>query len=267
VAALRKYTQPREADDFDQVDVPATVVCAVCGDVDCPGFHDERSRSGIVAVIAWERPDEGVWKRLWTTARATTLECDAFFAILPDGPVAPAFRFAVICELLAVGAMLLAAVPFAAIVAPGWLTHLAVHDALLVVRLVAVGLPALAALLVAAHAAHGVALDRGARRSGVQPKPGRALRFGLYAAGWDLVVGPIGAVVLAVKEGWRSALALATAAVGLPTRSAQAFLRGTYRLEGKNAEGALRLSYTVAIVATILGAIAVLTSAVAIALL
>ena len=55
--------------------------------------------------------------------------------------------------------------------------------------------------LVAAHVAHGWALDLGARRSGARGATTRALRFGLYAAGWDLVIGPLGAVVVAAKEG------------------------------------------------------------------
>jgi len=58
----------------------------------------------------------------------------------------------------------------------------------------------------------------------------RAVRFGLYAAGWDLVVGPLGAIVMAFKEGVGAALSIASVGVGLPGRSARAFLRGCYGL-------------------------------------
>src|SRR5579883_1026941 len=101
MGAARKAHERREADDlFDQVDVPAAVVCALCGDAECPGCANELSRSGVVAVVAWERPGAGALPRLWNTARAATFDAERFFESLPDGPVAPALRFAVICELV-----------------------------------------------------------------------------------------------------------------------------------------------------------------------
>src|ERR1700722_14578257 len=49
---------PAELDDLDLVDadVPAAVVCAHCGDADCAGCRNEQTRSGVVAIVAWERP-------------------------------------------------------------------------------------------------------------------------------------------------------------------------------------------------------------------
>jgi hypothetical protein len=270
MAAAEKRAQRREeVDPFDTVDVPATVVCALCGDAECPGCANEPSRSGVVAVVAWERPGAPLFGRLWGTARAATFDAERFFETLPDGPVTPALRFAVTCELLAATAMLLAAVPIVALAAPLWLRHLAIENAGLAARLAVLGVPALAGLLVAAHAAHGWALHRGSRATSAAAAKGssRALRFGLYAAGWDLVIGPLGAIVVAFKEGAKSAFALTTIALGLPTRSARAFLRGAYRLEGKAAEAPLRASYVAAVVATIVGAIAVLGAAVAVALI
>src|SRR6202041_1026217 len=85
---------------------------------------------------------------------------------------------------------------------------------------------------VAAHAAHGLALDRGARKVRARGALSRALRFGLFATGWDLVIGSIGAIVLGVKEGLGSTLALFQLGVGLPGRCTRAFLRGCYRLSG-----------------------------------
>ncbi len=252
----------REFDEFDALDdVPAAVVCALCGDADCPGCQHERSRSGIVAIVSWERPGP-VMGRLWSTARATTREADAFFGTLPDGPIAPALRFAMLSETIAATAMITLWIPVAAIVAPLWLRHVALDSGArsLALRVLFLAIPALAALLVAAHAAHGLALDRGARKAGAAPARRRALRFGLYATGWDLVIGPAGALIVAIKEGLAPALGIASMAVGLPARSTRAFLRGAYALEGGSASKAMATSTAAAVVATIVGAIVVLVA-------
>jgi len=256
-----------ESDELVDSEVPAAVVCAQCGESDCPGCQFETTRSGVVAVVPWERPGAPALTRLWATARATTFDCERFFESLPDGPIAPALRFAVASELIASTAMgLLAMVPLT-ILAPGWVKHLVVDEGLTLARLVGAGIPGLAALLVAAHVAHGWALDRGARRSGARGATSRAVRFGLYAAGWDLVVGPLGAVVVAIKEGAKAALSIAGLGVGLPGRSARAFLRGCYRLDGAAAQPALRASYAAAVVATAVGTVAVIAALGAILLL
>jgi hypothetical protein len=257
----------READGLDDLvdsEVPAAVVCAHCGDAACPGCLHEQTRSGVVAVVPWERPGAPALARMWATARATTLDAERFFESLPDGPLAPALRFAVVSELLASAAMtLLAFVPMALLV-PAWVKHLFLHEGATLVRIAIAGVPALAVLLVAAHLAHGWALDRGARRAGAPAATTRALRFGLYAAGWDLVIGPLGVLVLAAKEGAGAALSVATVGVGLPGRCARAFLRGCYRLEGPAAGPALRASYIAAVVATGVGAVAVISALVAV---
>jgi hypothetical protein len=247
----------REDDIFD---VPATVVCALCGDADCPGCAHERSRSGIVSIVAWERPGP-VFSRMWSTARSASAEAEPFFATLPDGPLLPALRFAMLSEMCASAAMLLCGVPFAAVVAPsGWLAHLALDPAARVatLRVVLLGVPALATMLVLAHAAHGLALDVGARRVGAKAAARRALRFGLYATGWDVVIGPLGAVVGALERGTRGHLGVTQLAVGLPGRSARAFMRGAYGLDGVGAAKAIRTSNLTAVAVTLLGAFAIL---------
>jgi hypothetical protein len=248
-----------EGDELLDADVPAAVVCAHCGDADCPGCLHEQTRSGVVAIVPWERPGASL-SRLWATARATTLDSERFFESLPDGPVAPALRFAIVSELIASTAMGLLLLAPVALMAPAWLKHVLAEETLTVARFIAVGIPLLAGILVAAHAAHGWALDRGARRTGVRGATTRALRFGLYAAGWDLVVGPLGAIVLAVKEGAGAAVSIGGIGVGLPGRSARAFLRGCYRLEGAAAEPAMRASYVAAAIATGIGAVAVIAA-------
>jgi hypothetical protein len=257
VRLVNGAAKARESEELVEADVPATVVCAHCGDADCPGCLNELTRSGVVAVVPWERPGTSAWTRLWATARATTFDADRFFETMPDGPLGPALRFAIASEMIASAAMgLLLFVPLT-ILAPGWVKHLLLDEGGLLLRVVVAGVPALAALLVAAHVAHGWALDLGARRSGARGATTRAIRFGLYATGWDLVIGPLGAVVVALREGLRASFSIAGIGMGLPGRSARAFLRGCYRLEGASAQPALRASYAAAVVATAVGTIAV----------
>jgi hypothetical protein len=264
--ATNARVEPVELDDLADSDVPAAVVCAHCGDAECPGCLHEQTQSGVVAVVPWERPGASVSARLWATARATALDADRFFESLPDGPVLPALRFALLSEMVASTAMaLLAIVPLVAL-APALAKHLLVDEWLTVLRLMSAGVPALAGLLVLAHIAHGWALDWGARRAGAPGAATRALRFGLYAAGWDLVLGPIGAVVVSFKEGLGAGVSIISASVGLPGRCARAFLRGCYHLEGRSAEGPLRASYAAAIVATLVGAVAVIVALLLVAL-
>jgi hypothetical protein len=253
-----------DSDELVDADVPAAVVCARCGQADCAGCSLERSLSGVMAIVPWERPGASLPTRLWATARATARDPERFFESLPDGPLAPALRFAIVAELVAVTAMALSAVIPVALLAPGWLSSWGFSLASPLLRLALLALPALAVLLVAAHVVHGWALDRGARRSGARGATSRALRFGLYSTGWDLVVGPLGAIVLAVREGPAAALSLGTAGMGLPTRSAHAFLRGCYGLTGDGARPAMRAGYAAAIVVTLIGAafvVAVIVSA------
>ncbi|MGH7437003.1 MAG: hypothetical protein ACRENE_15120, partial [Polyangiaceae bacterium] len=55
-----------EAEELVDAEVPAAVVCAQCGDADCPGCLRENTRSGVVAVVPWERPGASSLVRLWT---------------------------------------------------------------------------------------------------------------------------------------------------------------------------------------------------------
>ncbi|MEO6420441.1 MAG: hypothetical protein ABIP39_13575 [Polyangiaceae bacterium] len=256
---------PIELDDLlDQIDVPAAVVCARCGSAECLGCSgDDFSRSGVIAIIAWERSDAPLFRRLWMTARATTREAETFFEALPDGPIAPALRFAIVSELIATSVTLLLFLPFVVIGAPHWAKDVLLSGAAF--RALIVGIPAFAAILVLAHAAHGVSLDIGARRGGggLRAQRSRALRFGLYATGWDLVIGPVGTLMIALNEGLFSAFQVPTMASGLPTRSARAFLRGAYGLYGSSADKAVRTSYIAAIGATGFAAVAVVVAVVA----
>ncbi|MDP9037060.1 MAG: hypothetical protein M3O50_19860 [Myxococcota bacterium] len=245
-------------EDPGDAEVPAAVLCAHCGSADCFGCLDARGTSGIVSVVPWEHPGVATIASLWATARAATLDPDGFFESLPDGPLGPALRFAFLSEIVASLAMGLVALLPMSLAAPRWVEHLFVDHPALVVRVTVAGLSALATLLVAAHVVHGWALDWGARRCGARGAGRRAVRFGLYAAGWDLVIGPLGGAVVAFREGMRACLSIPRSGIGLPGRSARAFLRGCYRLEGKPAEPALRASYVAASLATLVGAVAII---------
>jgi hypothetical protein len=246
-----------DADELVDSEVPAAVVCARCGQAECSGCLFEQMRSGVMAIVPWERPGAPLFMRLWSTARATARDPERFFESMPDGPLGPPLRFAVLCELIATSAMALTGVIPFALLAPGWVQHLALEASGPAARLAVLGLPMLAVLLVVAHVVHGWALDRGARRSGARGATTRALRFGLYSAGWDLVVGPFGAVVLAMREGVSAALSLGGTSIGLPSRSARAFLRGSYGLDGEAARPAMRAGMLAAIAVSLIGAVVV----------
>lgn len=246
----------------DLVDVPAAVVCLVCGEADCTGCEDrDLSRSGIVAIVAWERPGLPALSRLWSTARSTTRDAESFFELMPDGPVLPALRFAAICEMLATASMLLLIVPIAAVVAPEWLRHVAFDAPArgLALRVVFLGVPVLAGFLVFAHTIHALFIDIGAVKSGARRSRSRALRFGLYACGWDLVMGPLGAVIVAFKEGLAAAVSVLDLA-SVPRRATTAFLRGAYRLDGERAKKALGSATTGAVLATLFGLVVVIAA-------
>jgi hypothetical protein len=107
-------------------------------------------------------------------------------------------------------------------------------------RWLLLGIPGLALWMVAAHVTHGAALDAGARRLGARPARRRAVRFGLYACGWDLMSGPLGALMMLVTRGLHDALALAELAVRVPGRASQAMLTGIYQLPPDRAARARR---------------------------
>jgi hypothetical protein len=249
-----------EVDDLVDHDVPAAVVCARCGNAECQGCVQQGYRSGIVAVVPWERPGVSATQRLWATARAATFDAERFFESLPDGPVDTALAFAVASEMIAVATMAIALMVPMGFLAPAWMKHVLVDRWALLLRLFVAGAPMVGLLLVAAHVAHGCALHWGARHGAPRGAGRRALRFGLYSAGWDLVIGPVGAIVAAVKEGPGAALSIAGLAQGLPTRSAKAFLKGCYGLSGEAARPALRASLAAAIVVTLVGACTVVAA-------
>ncbi len=257
--AKRAVPQGESAPDLgDIADVPAAVVCARCGDPECAGCApSELTRSGIVTVVPWERPG-GFLERLWGTARLSSVEAAGFFSVLPDGPLGPALRFALAAETIAAT---FAVAPFVAFffLLPGVASRF-LEDAGFrgwVLRGAFLAISGLTVLLVTAHAGHGAALELGARRSGVRGSWTRALRFGFYACGWDLVVGLLGVLVFGAKNGPRGAAEAVLLGRGLPTRATLAFLEASSGLTGDAAKPALRTSYVVAALVTVVSALTI----------
>ncbi|MCC6649177.1 MAG: hypothetical protein IT374_26865 [Polyangiaceae bacterium] len=244
--------------ELELLEFPAAVVCATCGAGDCPGCHDERvtGHSGVVVFVPWERAG-GVFARFWATTRASTDGADAFFFGLPDGPVGAALSYALVAEVAAVGSSL--AVCFAAGAAlvwalfPAWAALLASETAtrLACARVFVVMVTSFTWLLVSVHALHGWLLDRAASRAGAARATTRALRFGLYASGWDVMTSPLGALVTLVTAGPRAALGLTEHAIRTPGRATSAMLRGLYRLDGDAAARARGHAMRVTMVASV----------------
>jgi hypothetical protein len=264
--ATRAHQNGSRRRDDDVVDslfeVPAAVLCAACGQADCPGCTvASDTESGVVAIVPWERGG-GLWTRLWATANATTQGAEAFFAVLPDGEISPAMRFAVLAELLAVLSMATILVPLAALVLPNLAIDIVQSPSLRgsALRWVVFGVPGLALWMVAAHVTHGAALDAGARRQGARPERRRAVRFGLYACGWDLMSGPLGALMMLVTRGRRDALELAELAMRVPGRASQAMLTGIYQLPPDRAARARRTGSAAAALLAVVSAAAVIAA-------
>lgn len=251
------------SEDDAAFDVPAAVLCAFCGEADCMGgcSHENEQGSGVVAIIPWERPGTSVWSRLWATATASTQGAQTFFAALPDGEIPPAMRFAILAETLAVVSMIALFVPLAAIALPNLALEVMVNPALRFSALCsfAIGVPVLAAWMVFAHATHGAALDVGARRHGGRPQRRRAVRFGLYACGWDLMAGPLGAAMLLSSKGYRAMAELVGFSVHVPGNASRAFLEGVYGLPADAAARAQKSGSMSAVMLAILSGFGVVT--------
>ncbi len=241
--ARAKHRAPRDDSAFDLIDVPAAVVCAACGDPDCPGcaIDEKTHQSGVVAIIPWERPGLGFWRRLWQTATLATVHARTFFGAIPDGDVSTALSFALVCETFAVGGLALGASLIALICLPS-LPTLLVEDASLrssVLRGASCGGFALMLAMVSLHALHGAALDSAARRFGGRGS-GRGLRFGLYACGWDLITLPFGLLATALIAGLGAARAAAPLGLTAPLQAAEAYLIGQHGLSAELARRAAR---------------------------
>ena len=242
-ARLSDSDRARADSAFDLVEVPATVVCAVCGTPDCLGcaVDEPTNASGVVAIIPWERPGVGFFRRLWQTSTLATVHARTFFGALPDGDVSPALAFALVCETFAVTGLGCAGALLALAFLPE-LPRLMLEDPSLrrlVLRGTLSGIFVLMLAMVSVHAAHGVALDLAARRLGGR-RTGRGLRFGLYACGWDLITLPFGLLTTALVDGMTAARRAAPLGLTAPLQAAEAYLIGLHGLTPDTARRAAR---------------------------
>jgi hypothetical protein len=233
----------RDDSAFDLIDVPATVVCAACGDPACVGciVEERTNQSGVVAIIPWERPGVGFWRRLWQTSTLATMHARTFFGALPEGEVSTALAFALVCETIAVSGLSLGVALLALLFLPA-LPGLLLDDPELrttVLRGALGSMFLLVVAMVALHALHGMALDLAARRLGGR-RFGRGLRFGLYACGWDLITLPLGLIITALGSGFAAARRAAPLGLTAPAQASEAFLIGMHGLSPEAARLAAR---------------------------
>lgn len=248
------------ADDIELDDVPATVV-----EVLPP--EELTQRSGVVAIVPWERPGMSFWARLWSTARLATISGESFFQRFPSGDVNAALRFAVSAELLAVSGLLALSVGLGALLAPSFAEAVWQDEVMrsLALRGVFGGIPTIAVAMILLHGIHGLALDAFARRAGRKGRWAHAVRFGLYACGWDLVSLPLGLLALAFTDGPKVAFKALGAGLAVPSRASSAFLRGIYGMEEDEARAAQRNAVLVSVV-TLIVAVGLAVAAVSTAL-
>ncbi len=260
--ATEKEASPISLSSIDtEMDVPATVVCASCGDPGCIGCRDVLSLSGIVSVVPWERPG-GFWNRFWTTARAASFEGESFFERLPDGPLDAAIAFALMAEIIAISSFAVLWSTVAALVVPdALLIDLGASRLGLALRYGPLSVLAIVVTLLGAHSLHALGLALGAGREGRPLRLSRALRFGFYSCAWDVVLSPFGLVVAYATERGQGLGRMRAAITGLPTRCSIGLLRGVYRLDGPEAKRALNVSYVAAVIATLLAAGGLVTGA------
>lgn len=217
----------------------------------------------MVAIIPWERAGNGPFERLLATAQATTRGAETFFSSLPSGSVLSALSFALAAELVAVGSVASVVVPLVVLGVPDLLGELVASSAtrVAVAASTLVGVVGFTALLVGTHAVHGVALGRGARRSGATTADrARALRFGLYACGWDLCSSPAGALGTAFGEGIVSSILLFGSSVTAPGRATSALLGSAFRLSRDDARRVRSRAITLAMAVALPSVAAVLAA-------
>lgn len=263
VRAPRPAEQDPDDEPADSVDVPAAVICAWCGRGDCAGCAKERGgASGVIAIVPWERPFSPWAGRFFATVKATTQGAEGFFRTLPDGPVSPAFTFAVLAEVLAVSSTAAFIAPLVVLGVPGLLLRFLSDDSTRSAVLLAtlVGIFGFTLLLVAAHALHGWVLAPQVSRT-------RGLRLGFYACGWDFGSSPAGFVAATYAESFGAGFSLVGSSITAPGRSIDAALVGAFRLDPEQARRAKRHAMRLAMLTSVPGVVLVMVAVVATALL
>jgi hypothetical protein len=207
---------PPTPDSAAYAEVPAAILCASCGRVDCTGCV--RASVPVGSSTPWENDSGPLFRRLWQTARMATVDGETFFADLGDGRVAAAMWFAFTCEFLAIGSLATVFSLAAYLVAPAFVASLMADDAarrMLLVTFTA-GVPLVASCMVAIHVLWAGGLELGLRFVGARGQARHCLRYALYSCGWDLVTSPFGFFAGCLEGGFDVATAELRAAVRIP---------------------------------------------------
>jgi hypothetical protein len=207
---------PPTPDSAAYAEVPAAILCASCGRVDCAGCVRDSAPAG--ARTPWENPSGPLFRRLWQTARMTTVDGETFFADLGDGSVGAAFWFAVACEFFAIGSLATVFSLAWYLVAPAFVGTLLADDSARRMLLVTfgAGVPLLALSMVAVHVLWAGGLEIGLRFAGARGQARHCLRYALYSCGWDLVTSPFGFFAGCLEGGFDVATSELRAAVRIP---------------------------------------------------
>lgn len=243
----------------DDSDVPPAVSCARCRRRDCAGCAAEERREPC-GPLAWETGDGTLHGRLWQTALATCEQPARVFGELPLGGVVPAFIFALLAELFAIGSLALGAALLLCAIMPDVAARILTSSSALAAA--ALLIAACSGVMVALHALWGVCLELGTGWSAARFRQG--LRFGLYACGWDLLTSPAGVIQGLLTRGWRGAWRPITAATRVPRSALAAYLEQHRRLDDASRRRSVKLS--VLVLSSALLAIAASTSVVALQL-
>jgi hypothetical protein len=207
---------PQTPDSAAYAEVPAAILCASCGRVDCAGCVRIAAPQG--ATTPWESSSGPLFRRLWQTARMATVDGESFFADLGDGSVAAALWFAMACEFFAIGSLAVVFSLAAYLVAPGFIATLLADDGARRMLLVTfgAGVPLVASCMVAVHVLWAGGLELGLRFAGARAQARHCLRYALYSCGWDLVTSPFGFFAGCIEGGFDVATAELRAAVRIP---------------------------------------------------
>lgn len=239
LARQDRGSRPDGGDPFLDGEVPAAVVCTVCGLSDCAGC--ERTVPSLGGRTPWEAPTGSAFGKLWSTARVATVDGEAFFGALPQGNLGAALGFAAVCELCAIASFLIVWFPLAYVCVPEVVVSLAMDPSRRAALVFALSLsvPVLAGLMVLLHVIWGSSLELGLRVSGVEARPTHGLRYALYACAWDLVTSPFGFVAGWLTGGFRSAFREVHAAVRIPRFATRAYLDRSRGVTQQHARTAL----------------------------
>ncbi len=225
----------------DDSDVPAAVFCLRCGRADCAGCPPVESAAG---ATPWEARELPLFRRLWETARLSTVNGETFFGTFGEGNVGAAFGFALTCELLAIGSLACLWLPFLYALSPGLVESLLADPARrhVVVSVSVLSVPALALVMVGLHVLWASGLELGIRVTGAKGRASHCLRYALYSCGWDLITSPFGFAAGCAAHGIRRATAELGAAIRIPRFATMAYMTGARGLGERQRRTALRVA-------------------------